>query len=414
MHVLMSAMPFGGHQPPMRGIAAELVRRGHRVTYYTGAKYRDGAERVGATWLPWRQATDFDDNNLAAAFPTMRRGRGLGAVLDSFGQLFFGTGPEQLADVSRLHDDDPIDLVISEDTCVAGSFLHDARAVPWVGVALGLVGLSSRHQPPAGFPLSPGRGRWGRGRDAALRATADVTFNRWMLRRLNEARARAGLAPTTTLDSLYSRRLHLCQGVAGLDYPRPDAPEFLQYIGDAAVGTRTGAEPEWFADLDPARPLVHVTAGTLDTTSTLVERTVTALADTHAQVVAGGDPALVPPGADVIAPGWVLHDLLLPRTAVVVTNGGFGAVIASLSHGVPLVVAPGGEDKPMVARRVAHAGAGLDLRRAEPSPARIRAAVEACLGDSEYRRAARSLADEFAVAGGAARGADLIEASMRA
>ena len=25
MHVLMSAMPFGGHQPPMRGIAAELV-----------------------------------------------------------------------------------------------------------------------------------------------------------------------------------------------------------------------------------------------------------------------------------------------------------------------------------------------------------------------------------------------------
>ena len=414
MHVLMSAMPFGGHQPPMRGIAAELVRRGHRVTYYTGAKYRDGAERDGATWLPWRQATDFDANNLAAAFPTMRRGRGLGAVLDSFGQLFFGTGPEQLADVSRLHGDDPVDLVISEDTCVAGSFLHDARAVPWVGVALGLVGLSSRHQPPAGFPLSPGRGRWGRGRDAALRATADVTFNRWMLRRLNEARARAGLAPTTTLDSLYSRRLHLCQGVAGLDYPRPDAPEFLQYIGDAAVGTRTGTEPEWFADLDPTRPLVHVTAGTLDTTSTLVERTVTALAGTPAQVVAGGDPALVPPAANVIAPGWVPHDLLLPRTSVVVTNGGFGAVLASLSHGVPLVVAPGGEDKPMVARRVAHAGAGLDLRRAEPSPARIRAAVEACLGDSEYRRAARSLADEFAVAGGAARGADLIEASMRA
>ena len=73
-----------------------------------------------------------------------------------------------------------------------------------------------------------------------------------------------------------------------------------------------------------------------------------------------------------------------------------------------------GADHHHAALVVAHAGAGLDLRRAEPSPARIRAAVEACLGDSEYRRAARSLADEFAVAGGAARGADLIEASMRA
>lgn len=76
MHVLMSAMPFGGHQPPMRGIAAELVRRGHRVTYYTGAKYRDGAERDGATWLPWRQATDFDATTSRPRFRRCAAGAG--------------------------------------------------------------------------------------------------------------------------------------------------------------------------------------------------------------------------------------------------------------------------------------------------------------------------------------------------
>ena len=117
-HILVTTTPFGGHQPPLVGIASALVRRGHRVTYSTGAKYRDAATRAGATWWPWRDAQDFDDTDLAASFPTMRTGDGPRAMFDSFAQLFFGTGPGQLADLCRLHDGDPVDLVVGELTCV--------------------------------------------------------------------------------------------------------------------------------------------------------------------------------------------------------------------------------------------------------------------------------------------------------
>lgn len=416
-HVLVTTTPFGGHQPPLVGLATELVRRGHRVTYSTGAKYRGSAEQAGATWLPWREARDCDDTDVAAAFPEMDSSGGMSAMFSSFEHIFFGTGPGQLADLSRLHDEDPVDIVIGETTCVGAPFLHEARGVPWVGFSLSPLALRSRHLPPLGIPVRPGRGPLGRARDAMIRAAVDVTLARRMRSLLNVARVRAGLPPTSALgmDSLFSSQLQLCQGVPGLEYPRPDTPAHLHFVGDAAAGTRIASEePDWLADLDPARPIVHVTPGTLDTSGDLVGPAVEALAGTPAQVVVGGDPAQVPAAPNVVAPGWVPHDLLLPRTAVVVSNGGYGGLLATLARGVPLVVAPGGQDKPEGARRVAWSGAGIDLRSRRPSPARLREAVEQCLGDSSYRRAARRLADQFAAAGGAPRAADLVEQLIRA
>lgn len=415
-HVLVTTTPFGGHQPPLVGVAGELVRRGHRVTYYTGARYREVAQRCGARWLPWRSAQDFDDSDLAATFPDMATGDGLGAMFDSFRQLFFGTGPGQLRDLSRLDSADRVDVVVGETTCVGASFLHEARGVPWAGFSLSPIALSSRHTPPIGLPVLPGRGPLGRARDRALNAAVGATLGAAMRALLNEARRAAGLPQTALLamDALCSPQLQLAQGVWGLEYARPDAPDHMSLVGDTAAGTRgAGHTPDWLAALDARRPIVHVTPGTLDDSGDVVTAAVEALRGTPAQVVVGGDPGRVPPAGNVVAPGWVPHDLLLPRTSVVVTNGGYGGVLAALAHGVPVVVVPGGQDKPEVARRVAWSGAGLDLRRRRPAPARVRAAVEACLGDSPYRRAAHGLADDFAAAGGAPRAADLIEQLLR-
>ncbi|WP_226346603.1 glycosyltransferase [Agilicoccus flavus] len=410
-HLLLTTTPFAGHQPPLLGLARELVRDGHRVTYYTGARFRDRAEAVGATWLPWREAGDFDDTDLAATFPTMRTDASLAAMFGSFEQVFFGTGPGQLRDLLRLHEFDPVDVVVSEVTCVGGGFLHEAAGVPWASFSLSPLPLTSRHLPPSGLPVRPGAGPVGRARDAALRALVGATVGRRFRELINAARARAGLAPTTQLgfDSLCSTALLLGQGVPSLEYDRPDLPAHVHLVGDAAAGTRAAsAEPAWLRHLDPGRPIVHVTQGTLGTAGfDLPRAAVAALAGTPAQVVVSGDPALVPAAPNVLAPGWVPHDLLLPRTAVMITNGGYGAVLAALAHGVPLVLTPGAQDKPEVARRVAWSGAGLDVG-GRPSPARLRRAVEACLGDSTQRRRAHELAAELHLAGGARRAADLV------
>jgi UDP:flavonoid glycosyltransferase YjiC (YdhE family) len=154
---------------------------------------------------------------------------------------------------------------------------------------------------------------------------------------------------------------------------------------------------------------VHVTQGTMDNVDLgkLLAPTIRGLAGEDVLVVAstGGRPVDelhrllqgLPDNARVAE--FLPYDQLLPRTDLVVTNGGFGGVQRALSHGLPLIVAGATEDKPEVAGRVAWAGAGVNLRTGSPSPARVRRAVRRVLRDNRYRLEAQRLRREIAEQG---------------
>jgi UDP:flavonoid glycosyltransferase YjiC (YdhE family) len=100
---------------------------------------------------------------------------------------------------------------------------------------------------------------------------------------------------------------------------------------------------------------------------------------------------------------------LLPRTSVMVTNGGYGGVQMALAHGVPIVVAGSTEDKPEVAARVAWSGVGINLRTATPSAEAVRNAVREVLSKPGYRLHAQRLAQEYAQYDAVERGTASIE-----
>jgi UDP:flavonoid glycosyltransferase YjiC (YdhE family) len=159
---------------------------------------------------------------------------------------------------------------------------------------------------------------------------------------------------------------------------------------------------------------VHVTQGTLDVDlDDLLRPAMAGLADRDVLVVCttgGADPATLgalPANARVAA--FLPHDLLLPQVDVMVTNGGWGGVLAALQAGVPLVVAGASLDKPEVARRVAWSGAGLDLRTGSPKAARIVEAVDRVRADPGFRARARELGAALTAAGGVSAAGDLIE-----
>ena len=65
-------------------------------------------------------------------------------------------------------------------------------------------------------------------------------------------------------------------------------------------------------------------------------------------------------------------------------------------HGVPVVVAPGGEDKPEVAARVAYFGVGADLGTRRPAPADLAATVRRILADDGVAVRCRQMAHAIA------------------
>ncbi|RAS65625.1 UDP-glucoronosyl/UDP-glucosyl transferase [Lentzea atacamensis] len=90
-----------------------------------------------------------------------------------------------------------------------------------------------------------------------------------------------------------------------------------------------------------------------------------------------------------------------------ITNGGWGGVLAAVEAGVPMVVVPGSLDKPQAARRVARVGAGVVRKK----PERLRNAVDQVLAQPRHR--VRELGRAITAAGGAARAADLVEELVR-
>lgn len=421
--IMMTAMPFAGHARPIRAVAAELVRRGHDVRVYTGRSYTALFEQVGARGVPWQEAPDFDERNYAATFPRMRERRGFRQVLINLEDLFLGTAPAQLHDLLSAHREQPWDLIAGDPMALGTRFAAETLGARWATVSPIAVWPPGKGIPPTGLGLAPARGLPGKVRDAVLgglsgAGTAALT------RRYQSTRGRAGLPPDDeTFGTMwFSPQLVVAAGSAGLDYPRSDLPAHFRFVGDLTddgAPVPPAALPAWWGDVEEADvPVVHVTQGTANVDPRdLILPALEALAELPVLAVVGlghrtaSLPEPVPANARVAS--MVPYARLLPRTSVVITNGGYGGVLQALRHDLPLVVAGGDLDKPEIAARLAWHGAAVDLRTARPRPAAIADAYRRVSTDSRFRVAAGRLGAELRSLGGTRAAADLLEAHLR-
>jgi UDP:flavonoid glycosyltransferase YjiC (YdhE family) len=191
--------------------------------------------------------------------------------------------------------------------------------------------------------------------------------------------------------------------VPGFEFDRGDLPSNVHLVG--IQPTRSAPDwqpPEWWSELDGARPVVVVTQGTLANHdfSELVEPALTALADLDVTVVAalGRDPSVltIPVPANARVAEFIPFDQLLPKASVFLTNGGIGGLQQALAAGVPVIVAGETEDKPANAARVKYHGLGIDLGTATPDPAAIAAATTSLLQDAATADNVRRIAKVYA------------------
>jgi MGT family glycosyltransferase len=415
--ILVSAMPFTGHVTPLVAVAEQLVARGHDVRFYTGSAFRARVEASGAALVPWRAAPDFDENDLPATFPRLTGKKGLAQLLVNMEDLFIDTAPRQFADLEAEWRRSPWDVMVADETSVGVVLTAQRLGIPWATIAVLPLNLAGTQGPPSGMGLIPGTDPLTRLRDAALRAAVPV-MTRPLRKPLARARAAVGVAPSSlTMDEMvFSPLLVAASGSSSLDYGRADRPATLEFVGELRSDSRTDIPlPVWWGDLD-GRTIVHVTQGTQNNDpADLIRPALEALADLDVLVVVTTgvrerDTLPFAVSADVRVAGLLPYAELLPRAAVVVTNGGWGGTLAALGHGIPLVVAGGDLDKPEVAARVAWSGAGVNLRTGTPTAAHVHRAVERVLADSSIRDAAQRVGAELRALGGAARAAELVEA----
>lgn len=214
-----------------------------------------------------------------------------------------------------------------------------------------------------------------------------------------------GPLPMSFLDSLVELPdLFLQLGSPSVEIPRADLPETVHIVGVLPSFTKGVLPMEIQPFLESGKPIIAVTQGTLANheLDQVLQPTLDALADRDDLLVigtTGGRPVSALERAlskNAMVFSYLPWDEVLEHASVFVTNGGFGSVCRALGLGLPMVVAGKGEDKADVAMRVAHAGAGIDLRTDRPTPEALRDAIDAVLKEeSSYRIRAKEIAEEL-------------------
>jgi UDP:flavonoid glycosyltransferase YjiC (YdhE family) len=403
--IVIATVPVIGHITPFLPLARALAARGHELTWYTGEKYRRLVERTGARFHGYREAKDIDEADLDRVFPERARLRGVAQLKFDMKHVFIDVAPGQLADLRQLTRQFPADLVLADPGMIGALFLQESG-----GPACGILGvlpltLSSAEVAPFGLGLAPSASSFGLLRNKALNAFVQNIAFRDVQKHWNQTRASVGLPATGWwLDSGPARaRFYLQPSIPSFEYPRSNLAHSLHFIGMMpAERPLEVALPPFWQELDGRRPVVHVTQGTLaNTKPDLFAPALAGLADEDLWIVisTGNRPleslglGTLPKNARVAS--FLSYPELLPKTALMLTNGGYGGAQLALSHGVPLIVAGASEDKPEVAARVAWSGAGINLKTGRPSAQQVRRAVRSVLDDPRYRAHAEELQREY-------------------
>lgn len=378
-----------GHINPTLPVVAELVRRGHVVTYHAGQGFEQEIASTGA------RVESYPPDEMDAGDPPEPV-----TLMDQLALTALRMLPTVVGDLRR----DAPDLVVHDAACLWGQVAARVLGVP--AASSFTTFAFNRH---VRSPTGPSPALLA-GAVAHPRNVARYIGSRAALRRCFGAR---GLP---LLDVLNVRQpLNLVYTSREFHPAGESFDESYRFVGPS-LGART---PDPSFPLDELRdPVLYASLGTIFNADTdLLRSFAAALAPLAGHVVlATGrtDPAdLGPLPGNVVVRRSVPQPAVLARAALFVTHGGVNSVNEALYYGVPMLVVPQGADQPLVASRVDRLGAGLSITSGPVSPERVRALARRLLVEPAFAEAAGRLQQAQRHAGGWSRAADEIENHLR-
>ena len=424
--LLFTVWPFAGHLHPAIAIGHALRSRGHEVAFYTGDSARSLVEAEGFRCYPFACVNEKRVVTLASSeFPyrasIWQQLRHAKQLQVKFREWLLDTIPQQVEDLEEVLASWRPDVLVCDLAFWSPILvLGETRQIPVAVLSI----LAACILPGPDAPA------WGQGAPRPrnqimrLRSTMQRKLLQWLsagfLAHANGIRRRYGLPALHCSVTEFAGQmpLYLVPSMREYDYDRLDLPLSVQYVGPCLWDKPAAAPPpDWLLRLSGDRPLIYVTEATIGTGEPfLLKAAVRAFRDLPVQVVmttgaqrnaAALDFGVSAPNVRVEA--YVPQSDLLPRTAVMVTLGGSGGVLAALKAGVPLVVVPTEWDRPENAQRVVESGAGLRISPKSCTPERLRAAVERILREPSFRVNAQRLAAACARYSGPDRASELLE-----
>ncbi|WP_443034571.1 macrolide family glycosyltransferase [Streptomyces sp. BE303] len=390
-HIAMVSIPAHGHVNPSLAVVAELVARGHRVSYVNDASFAGPVEATGATLVPYPTALPLtDDSQVWLQDPV------------AIQNLFLDDAVAMTPVVRRLFEEDRPDLVLYDIAGFTGRAVAEGHGVPALQLSPTYVAWQGFEQDMAEVFEAI---RSGPGGPAYMRRFADwLAENGTVVRDPEEFKA------------LPARALALIPRALQPNADRVD-PARYTFVGQC-FGDRSH-QGGWQRP-DGAEKVVLVSLGSAFTHQPAFYREcVRAFGDLpgwHVVLQIGKHTDLAELGevpANVEVHRWVPQFDVLAKADAFVTHAGMGGSSEGLYHGVPMIAVPQAVDQFGNADKLVELGVARRLDTEQATGEALRAALLELTGDPEVAARLDVLRAEARAEGGTARAADLVEAELR-
>lgn len=395
MKVVCTCLPGYGHFHPILALASAVADAGHDVVFATAKEFCPRVEEMGFDTFPAGISLAEQLARAEAGIPEGAMPPGKERFVAFVPRMLAGVAaPPRAADLIALLRDWQPDVLLHEETELGGPLAAAVAGIPWAGQSVGILRPLAMAR-LAGETLAPVAREWG----------ADVGPDAGLFRYLYLDVCPPGL------QSAEIGRVEVAHPMRNVDHVG-EGP-----VAQEGPGTRRGPEmaaPAWMEDLDPGRPTVYVSLGTIFNHDPGVFSTILAgLAGEPLNVIVtlgpGADPAVLGPQPDhVHVEAFIPQSLVLPRCDAVVNQGGT-AILSILGHGLPVLVLPQGANQFHNAEACVVAGVGTALLPGQVTAGAVRDEVRLLLDDPTFRDRAGETAAEMAAMPGPERAVPLLE-----
>lgn len=385
-NIMFFSIPAHGHTNPTIGVVAELVRRGHRVRYYSFDEFQEKIESTGAEFISC-------DGYLPPAPENLddKVGKDFASLIEMVVDTTLHMDSRMEADMREFQPD----CVLSDSVCFWGKLFAWKYGIPFVcsTTTFAFNCYSSKLMKQnftEMFRMVLGIPRIGNSMKKLRKAGYEVKDFLSILQNDND---------TDTI--VYTSKLF-----------QPMAETFSDryaFVGPSVVNIR----PE---QKENQRAQIYISLGTvLNDNIRFYRECIKGLADLDCDVVISvgrkTDVEKLGPFPDSFSVyPYVDQVEVLARSDVFLTHCGMNSVNESLYLGVPMILYPQHSEENAVAARVEQLGAGVRLIRADAK--HIQKAVKEVLEHPEYRMNAQKIREDFLKCGGSVQASDFIENIM--
>jgi MGT family glycosyltransferase len=407
--ILFANVPADGHFNPLTGLAVHLKSIGCDVRWYTSKTYKDKVKGLGIPFYGLQKAVDISaSTDLETIFPERKNYKGqISRLKFDMINAFILRGPEYYEDIQEIHKEFEFELMIADITFAGIPFVKEKMNIPVISISIVPLPETSKDLPPSGLGLTPDYSFFGRVKQSALRFVADTLLFAKPTKVMRKILADYGIdaGDANIFDILIQKSTIVLQsGTPGFEYKRSDMSDNIHFAGPLlphSKGKQKGSA--WDREkLGKYDKVILVTQGTVERdVEKLIVPTLEAFQNSDCLVVVttggSGTEELRRKyrGDNIVIEDFIPFDEIMPYADVYVTNGGYGGVLLSIQHQLPMVVAGVHEGKNEINSRVGYFRLGINLKTEKPSVLQLRRAVEEILGNESYAENVKSLSQEF-------------------